>query len=125
MKDDVERIILDESVLQKKISELLGKVVELGGRIKKGMNETTKAIERKQALLAVIAGDVSPPEIVMHLPKVAEEQKIPYGYLNKKTELSKAIQIGVPCSATAVVKLPKGLQKDLDAIVNDLAKLRS
>ena len=38
------------------------------GKIKKGTNETTKAIERGIAKLVVIAEDVEPEEIVMHLP---------------------------------------------------------
>ncbi len=111
--------------LQKKILGFLNEVSKQHGRIRKGMNETTKAIERKKSQLAVIAGDVSPPEIVMHLPKVAEEQSSPYAFVDKKADLGKAIGIGVPCAAVSVNKTPKGLKSDLDQIVNDLAQLRS
>jgi|SRR6056297_2072753 len=111
--------------LKTKILDFLKSVKDQHGKIKKGMNETTKSLERKKAKLAVIAEDVSPPEIVMHIPKVAEEQKIPYGFVEKKTELGKAIGIGVQCSAIAVTKVPGALKKTLDGIVNDLAKLRS
>ena len=38
------------------------------GKVRKGTNETTKAVERAQAKLVVIAEDVDPPEIVAHLP---------------------------------------------------------
>ncbi len=38
------------------------------GKIKKGSNEATKAIERGIAQIVLIGGDVEPEEIVMHLP---------------------------------------------------------
>ena len=38
------------------------------GSVRKGTNETTKAIERGIAKLVYIAEDVEPPEIVAHLP---------------------------------------------------------
>ena len=110
--------------LQTKILDFLKKVTQNDGRIKKGMNETTKAIERKKAVFVVIAEDVSPPEIVMHIPKVAQEQKVPYGFVKSKAELGKSIGIGVKCSAVAVLKVPKEAQADLDSIVNDLSKLK-
>jgi len=38
------------------------------GKLRKGTNETTKAIERGIAKLVVIAEDVEPPQVVAHLP---------------------------------------------------------
>lgn len=48
------------------------------GKIKKGSNEATKAIERGIAQLVLIGGDVEPAEIVMHLGPLCDEKKIPY-----------------------------------------------
>ncbi|MBU4245518.1 MAG: ribosomal L7Ae/L30e/S12e/Gadd45 family protein, partial [Nanoarchaeota archaeon] len=42
--------------------------VKESGNIRKGVNETTKAIERGIAKLVVVAMDVQPEEIVMHIP---------------------------------------------------------
>jgi len=47
------------------------------GKIKKGTNEVTKAIERGNAKLVLIGNDVNPPEIVMHIPMLCEEKKYP------------------------------------------------
>ena len=50
--------------------ELVPQIVEMlsvakdGGKIKKGVNETTKSIERKTAQFVVVAGDVTPEEVV-------------------------------------------------------------
>ncbi|KXA98334.1 50S ribosomal protein L7, partial [candidate division MSBL1 archaeon SCGC-AAA259J03] len=38
------------------------------GKIKKGTNETIKAIERNNAKLVVMAEDVDPPEILAYVP---------------------------------------------------------
>ncbi|RLI90556.1 MAG: 50S ribosomal protein L7ae, partial [Candidatus Altiarchaeales archaeon] len=46
------------------------------GRIRKGTNEVTKAVERGQAKLVIIGNDVNPEEIVMHLPMICDEKGI-------------------------------------------------
>ena len=48
------------------------------GRIKKGTNEATKAIERGVARLVIVGEDVTPPEIVAHIPALCEENPIPH-----------------------------------------------
>ena len=43
-------------------------VAKATGKLRRGTNETTKAIERGTAKLVVVAKDITPPEIVIHLP---------------------------------------------------------
>ena len=38
------------------------------GKIRKGTNEATKAVERGLAKLVIISEDVDPPDVVAHLP---------------------------------------------------------
>jgi large subunit ribosomal protein L7Ae len=73
------------------------------GRIRKGTNETTKAVERGQAKLVVIAEDVDPPEIVAHLPILCEERKIPYVYVPSKVKLGSAVGIDVQSAAACIL----------------------
>jgi ribosomal protein L30E len=62
--------------------ELMDKTLEaiemakVTGKIKKGTNEVTKAIELGTAKLVVYAADVSPKEIVQHLPIICKEKNI-------------------------------------------------
>lgn len=74
------------------------------GKIKKGSNEATKAIERGTAKLVVIAQDVEPPEVVAHIPFLCEEKKAPYIYVPSKLKLGTAAGIDVPASAIALVE---------------------
>ena len=74
------------------------------GSVRKGTNETTKAIERAQAKLVIMAEDVQPPEVVAHLPLLCEERKIPYIYVPSKEKIGTAIGIDVPAGAACIVK---------------------
>ena len=76
----------------------------VSGKIKKGTNEVTKAVERANAKLVAIAKDVSPPEVLMHLPLLAKEKNIPLVEVDKKEELGAAAGLSVPTSAVAVVQ---------------------
>ena len=77
-------------------------VARQSGNVRKGTNETTKAIERGNAKLVVIADDVDPEEVVMHLPSLCEEKRIPFVFVTGKKELGKAAGLGVPCAAIAI-----------------------
>ncbi|MGC8585943.1 MAG: 50S ribosomal protein L7Ae [Candidatus Micrarchaeia archaeon] len=72
------------------------------GVVRKGANEVTKSVERGLASFVVIAEDVEPEEVVMHIPKICEQKKIPYSYVPSKLDLGKAIGLNVPCTAIAV-----------------------
>jgi large subunit ribosomal protein L7Ae len=74
------------------------------GRIRKGANETTKAVEGGAASLVVIAEDVEPEEVVMHIPIICGEKNVPYCYVATKKELGAAGGLGVPCAAIAIEK---------------------
>src|SRR3989338_4900908 len=87
------------------------------GKIKKGTNEVTKAVERGTAKLVVIAKDVSPPEILMHLPLLAKEKGIPLVEVEKREELGAAAGLTVPTSGVAIVK-----EGDAKALIKDISE---
>jgi large subunit ribosomal protein L7Ae len=74
------------------------------GIVRKGTNEATKAIERAQAKLVIIAEDVDPPEVVAHLPLLCEERKIPYVFVPSKDKIGTAVGIDVPAASACIVK---------------------
>lgn len=74
------------------------------GSIRKGTNETTKAIERAIAKLVYIAEDVEPPEVVAHLPLLCEERKTPYVYVPSKIRLGTSTGINVGAASACIVE---------------------
>ena len=100
--------------VSKDLSNKVLQVVEAAkntGKIRKGMNESTKAIEKGIAQLVIIAEDVEPEEIVMHLPVLCDEKKISYVYVPSKLELGRSAGIDVGTAAIAIVE--PGEAKDL------------
>jgi len=86
-----------------KVLEIV-EIARTSGKIRKGANEATKALEKGQAKLVVYAQDVSPKEIVMHLPLLAKEKNVPCFAVSKKDDLGAAAGLAVSTAAVAVVK---------------------
>ncbi len=106
-----------------KIYELIQTVRETGGRIRKGVNETTKSVERGEALFVVIAEDVNPPEIVAHLPMLCDDKGVPYAYVPSKEELGKAAGIEVAASSVAIID-PGQAKSFLESLVDKIKEIR-
>lgn len=75
------------------------------GKIEKGTNEVTKAIERGTAKLVVYATDVEPKEIVQHLPLLCKEKNILCKEVDNKQKLGISVGIQVPASSVAVIEV--------------------
>ena len=73
------------------------------GKIDKGTNEVTKAIELGVAKLVVYAQDVEPKEIVLHLEKLCKDKGIPCAAVDSKKKLGIAVGIAVNASSVAVI----------------------
>lgn len=94
------------------------------GKLRKGTNETTKAIERGIAKIVIIAEDVEPPQVVAHLPILCDERKIPYLYVPSKLELGKSAGLDVGSAAISVVEPGDGTQslRELTRVFEGLKK---
>jgi large subunit ribosomal protein L7Ae len=85
------------------------------GKVEKGTNEVTKAIERGVAKLVVYAKDVEPKEIVQHLPILCKEKNIPCQEADSKQKLG--IAVGIPVSTSSVAVIEAGdAEKDIAAL---------
>lgn len=93
------------------------------GKIRKGTNESTKAIERGIAKLVIMAEDVEPPEVVAHIPVICAEMKIPYIFVPNKQQIGDSIGIDVGAAAACVIESgdAEGL---LDQIIESISKIK-
>ena len=109
---------IPEEVIKESLNIL--ETASKSGKIRKGTNEVTKAIERNTAKLVYIAEDVTPPEIVMHLPLLCEEHKISFTFVATKDDLGNAAGLKVGSASIAIVDAGeaknalKGLSSKLD-----------
>ncbi len=79
-------------------------VAKTTGKIKKGSNEVTKFIERGQAKLVVIAKDVNPPEITMHIPLLCKEKGVPCVEVPTREELGAAAGLQIGTAAVVITE---------------------
>lgn len=87
------------------------------GKVDKGTNEVTKAIERGVAKAVFFASDVQPKEIVQHLSVIASEKGIPCFEVDSKQKLG--IAVGIPVSTSSVAIIEAGdADKDVAALKN-------
>lgn len=99
------------------------RVASSSGKVKKGTNEATKAIERGLSKLIVIAEDVEPPEVVAHLPILCDEQGAAYAFVPSKQELGKALGIDITSAAAAIIDSGDA-QHIVDQVVSTIAKIK-
>ena len=75
------------------------------GKVDRGVNEVTKAVERGVAKLVVVASDVDPKELTQHLPILCREKNIKFVEADSKEKIGISAGINVSCAAVAVIEL--------------------
>ncbi|MGC9202715.1 MAG: 50S ribosomal protein L7Ae [Thermoproteota archaeon] len=108
--------------LQTQALEVL-KLAAQTGKVRKGTNETTKSIERGVAKLVVIAEDVDPIEIVLHVPLLCRDRKIPYLTVSSKKTLGSAVGLSVPAACVAIEN-PGQAEKQMNELIEKINKLK-
>ena len=99
------------------------RVATTSGKVKKGTNEATKAIERGTSKLIIIAEDVEPPEVVAHLPILCEEQGAAFVFVPTKQELGNSLGIEITSAAAAILDAGDA-QHIVDQIIETIAKIK-
>lgn len=110
--------------------EIADKVLQLvqvaseTGKVRVGTNEVTKSSERSEAKLVIMAEDVDPAEILVHIPMLCEEKRIPYLYVQKKQRLGQVAGLSKSAASIAIVEPgeAKGLLEELTATFSTLKK---
>ncbi len=94
------------------------------GKVRVGTNEVTKSSERSEAKFVVMAEDVDPAEILVHIPMLCEEKHIPYLYVQKKQRLGQVAGLSKSAASVAVVEAGEGkaLLDELSASFGSLRK---
>ncbi len=99
------------------------RVAAQSGKVRKGTNEATNAIERGISKLIVIAEDVEPPEVVAHLPIICDEQGAAYAFVPSKQELGKSLGIDVTSAAAAILDSGDA-QHIVDQVIETISKIK-
>ncbi|KAF5934051.1 hypothetical protein HYC85_030222 [Camellia sinensis] len=103
--------------------------------LKRGVKEVVKSIRRGHKGLCVIAGNISPIDVITHVPILCEEAEIPYIYVSSKEDLANAGATKRPtCCVLVLTKPNKGeltqeeqekLKSEYDQVASEVSELAS
>lgn len=116
----------DKPKMTKKVYSLIKKAVTLNKKkgIVKGIKDVTKAIRKGQKGIVVLGADISPFDVVSHLPVMLEEAKVPYVWVPSRQDLGTSTQ----CKrATSVVLLKPNaeFEASYEKIVSAISELHN
>ncbi|EKM59061.1 uncharacterized protein PHACADRAFT_249243 [Phanerochaete carnosa HHB-10118-sp] len=90
---------------QKKLLKKLHKTIKKASKqrqVKRGVKEVVKGIRKGEKGLLVLAADITPIDIISHLPVMSEDAGIPYVFVTSKEELGHASSTKRPTSCVMV-----------------------
>lgn len=96
---------LADAKLKKRTLKLVKKAA-VSKQLKRGVKEVVKALRKGSKGLCIIAGDISPIDVITHLPIMCEDRDIPYIYVPSKEELGAAGQTKRPSSCMLIPREP-------------------
>lgn len=96
--------------LTKKILKTIKKSVK-AKKLCRGVKEVVKCVRKGQKGIVILAGDVSPMDVLSHIPILAEEASISYIFVPSKGELGIASNTRRPTSCL-MLSLPTTLDTD-------------
>ena len=97
--------------MNKKLIKLIKKSMK-DKLVHRGVKETVKAVRKGTAGLVIIAADISPIDVLSHLPILCESKNIAYIYVKSRSEIGEACKTKRPTSCVLVTK-PKDKNAEL------------
>ncbi|EDV39189.1 uncharacterized protein Dana_GF25179 [Drosophila ananassae] len=108
--------------LAKKCYKLVKKAMKHKTFLRNGLKDVQTRIRKGETGICIFAGDVTPVEIMCHLPAVCEEKGIPYAYTPSRSDLGAAM--GVKRGTVALLIRQNDDYKDLyDEVKEELSGL--
>ncbi|GAB6031544.1 snoRNA-binding protein [Chamberlinius hualienensis] len=88
--------------LTKKLYKLISKASKHKFHLRTGLKEVQTRIRKEETGIVVLAGDVTPVDIICHLPAVCEARQIPYAYTPSRADLGKAMGVRRTCMCVLI-----------------------
>ena len=115
--------VIAKPMAGRKLTKRLYKTVRKAKKAKKlrrGVREVVKALRKNEKGVVVLAGDVSPIDVISHIPVFCEEKEVPYCYVPSRKDLGQA---GGTTRPTSVVLVQSG--KDYEEVYQECHSLVS
>ncbi|KAK9470167.1 Nhp2 H/ACA snoRNP protein [Dipodascopsis tothii] len=126
---------LADKKLNKKVLKTVKKAAK-AKHVKRGVKEVVKALRKGDKGLVVLAGDISPPDVISHIPVLCEDSGVPFVFVPAKESLGSAGATKRPTSCVMVIpggfkkkagdkadKATEEYKESYDEVVGDIKKL--
>ncbi|KAL4559358.1 hypothetical protein LXL04_031496 [Taraxacum kok-saghyz] len=120
----------------KKLSKRTLKLVRKAAEhkcLKRGVKEVVKSIRRGNKGVCVIAGNITPIDVITHVPILCEEAEIPYVYVTSKEDLANAgatkrptccvLVLSKPTKGELAEEIQKKLKTEYDEVSTEITSL--
>jgi len=115
--------VIAKPLASKKTTKRIHKLVRKASQakiVRRGVKEVVKALRKGEKGFCVIAGDISPVDVITHLPIMCEDRNIPYFYVPSKHDLGAAATTKRPTSCVLINPKDSFAEKALfDKIVKE------
>lgn len=98
-------IAIAKPLASKKLTGRLYKAVRKAAKhktLRRGVKEVTKSLRKGEKGIAVLAGDISPLDVISHMPVYCEEQSVPYVFVPSRFDLGSAALTKRPTSVVLI-----------------------
>lgn len=120
---DPRAIPLADATLSTKILNLVQQASNYN-QLKRGANEATKTLNRNQSELIIMAADVEPLEILLHLPLLCEDKNVPYVFVNSRQALGRASGVQRSVVACSIIQNENSqLKPQITSLHTEIEKL--
>jgi len=93
--------VIAKPMASKKLAKKVYKVIKKGskhkGFVRNGLKDVQARIRKGETGLVIFAGDVTPIEVMCHMPAVCEEKGLPYVYTPSRQDLGTAMGVKRGC----------------------------
>ena len=107
--------------LHKRVFKLVGKAAA-SKSLKRGVKEVVKALRKGEKGLCIIAGDISPIDVISHIPGLCEDCSVPYIYVESKSDLGASAATKRPTSVVLISASKKGGEKEKELFASERYK---
>ncbi|KAJ2159168.1 snoRNA-binding protein [Coemansia sp. RSA 552] len=98
---------LADKKLAKKMLKTVKKAIK-HKHVKRGVKEVVKGLRKGDRGLVVLAGNISPVDVLSHIPVLCEDNQVPYIFVDSKEELGGSCSTKRPTCCLMVVPGGKG-----------------
>merc|ERR1712059_192396 len=113
--------VIAKPMASKKLTKKVYKLIKKGSKhktyVRNGLKDVQSRIRKGERGIVVFAGDVTPIEVMCHMPAVCEEKGLPYVYTPSRQDLGTAMGVKRGCLMVMVRE-----HEDYKELFDDLTK---